>query len=200
MSNILTAKIDIVGTRPFLYHAFGRDSIPLEKQERTGVAGNNPKEWKGSVLFTKSGQIYVPGTYLFGTLKEGAKFTKKGKGSIQNSLTSTITILDDKILIDRFIPGFDNGLPDTMPEDSELPVYLDVRSAVNPSTRGRNVRYRVALSVGWQLSFNIQWDKTIISRGEMEAVCIDAGKLCGIGSGRKIGFGRFDLKSFEVQG
>lgn len=199
MSNILTAQVSIIGTRPFLYHAFGRESIPLEKQERTGVAGNDPEEWKKSVMFTKGGQIYVPGTYVFGTLKEGAKHTKKGRGSIQNSLTSTLTILDDKILLDRFIPGFNGGLPNSLPEDSDLPVYLDVRSAVNPTTRGRNVRYRVAMSIGWQLAFRIQWDKTVISRGEMEAVCIDAGKFCGIGSGRKIGMGRFGIQSFEIQ-
>ena len=199
MSNILTAKVSIIGTRPFLYHAFGRDSIPLEKKERTGVAGNDPQEWKKTVLFTKSGQIYIPGTYVFGTLKEGAKFTKKGKGSIQNFLTSTITVLDDKILLDRFIPGFNGSLPDSIPEDSELPVYLDIRSAINPSTRGRNVRYRVAMSIGWKLTFSIQWDKTIISRSEMEAVCIDAGKLCGLGSGRRIGMGRFDIQLFDIQ-
>lgn len=34
MSNILQAKVEIIGTRPFLYHAFGRNTIPLEKQER----------------------------------------------------------------------------------------------------------------------------------------------------------------------
>lgn len=199
MSNVLLATVGIIGTKPFLYHAFGRESIPLEKKERSGVAGNNPEEWKGSVLFTKTGQIYIPGSYVFGCLSNGAKFTKKGKGSIQNTLTSTITILDDKILIDRFIPGFNGSLPDMLPEDSDLPVYLDVRSTVNPTTRGRNVRYRVALSIGWKLTFNFQWDKTIVSRGEMESVCIDAGKLCGLGSGRRIGFGRFNIETFEIQ-
>lgn len=198
MSNILQAKVEIIGTRPFLYHAFGRNSIPLEKQEKQGVPGNNPFEWKDSVLYTKQGQLYVPPTYVFGTLKEGAKFTKKGKGSVQSALTSTLLILDDKIFMDRYIPGFNGHLPDSIPEDDELPVYLDVRSAVNPTTKGRNIRYRVAAGIGWQVVFNIQWDKTIISRSEMEAVCIDAGKLCGLGSGRKIGFGRFDVKSFQI--
>jgi len=198
MSNILQAQVEIVGTRPFLYHVFGRNTIPLEKQERQGVAGNNPEEWRDSFLYTSTGQLYIPSSYIFGTLKNAAVYTKSGRGSIQNSLTSTLTILNDNILIQRFVPGFNGHLPETISEDFSLPVYLDVRSSVNPTTKGRNIRYRVAMSPGYELGFGIQWDKTIINRNQMEAVCIDAGKLVGIGSGRKIGMGRFDVKSFTI--
>lgn len=198
MSNTLEATVTIKGTRPILYHFFGRDAIPLEKGERTGVAGNDPEEWKRTVLHTKDGQLWIPGTYPFGALKDGARYTKSGRGSIQTALTSTLTILDDRILLDRFIPGFNGGLPETLPEDPDLPVYLDVRSVVNPSTRGRNIRYRVAANHGWGATFHIQWDRTIVNRTQMEAVCIDAGKLCGLGSGRKIGMGRFDIVSFDI--
>ncbi len=107
--------------------------------------------------------------------------------------------MEDKILLEYFIPGFNGHLPNEMPEDDELPVYLDVRSAVNPTTKGRNIRYRVALSPGWEVKFTIEWDKTIVPRNQMEAVCIDSGKLVGIGSGRRIGMGRYNVKSFEVQ-
>ncbi|MCL4295716.1 MAG: hypothetical protein KJ077_08315 [Anaerolineae bacterium] len=200
MSNIIKAEVTVEGIRPILWHHFGPDAIPLEKQEKTGVAGNDPEEWKRTVLFTKDGQLYVPGSYIFGTLRDGSKFTKKGKGSIQAALTSTLQVLDDRVLLDRWIPGFSGGLPESLPTDSGELVYLDIRSVVNPSTRGRNVRYRVAASPGWTTAFRLEWDKTIVSRGEMEAACIDAGKLCGLGSGRKIGLGRFGLVSFEIEG
>lgn len=200
MSNILVAQVQIRGVRPILWHVFGPGSIPLEKQEKTGVPGNDPEEWKRTVLYTKEGQLYVPGSYVFGTLRDGSKFTKKGKGSIQTALISTLQVLDDRVLFDRFIPGFNGGLPESLPTDLDEPVYLDVRSVVNPSTRGRNIRYRVAASPGWVARFCVQWDKTIVSRGEMEAVCIDAGKLCGLGSGRKIGLGRFSVDSFDIAG
>ena len=196
--NILQATVGIQGSRPFLYHVFTRDSIPLEKQERTGVAGHDPTEWRKSVTYTEQGQLWIPGTYIFGCLSNGSKYTKKGRGSIQVSLTSTLMVLDDKILFDRFIPGFNSHLPDTLPEDDGLPVYLDVRSVVNPTTKGRNIRYRVTMGVGWQTEFRIRWDKTIVNRNEMEAVCIDSGHFCGLGSGRKIGYGRFEITSFEV--
>jgi hypothetical protein len=81
--------------------------------------------------------------------------------------------------------------------DKTAPVYLDVQSVRNPSTKGRNVRYRVAASVGWSTSFTILFDKTIVDRNSMQAVLNDAGVLVGIADGRSIGFGRFTIESFE---
>ena len=78
------------------------------------------------------------------------------------------------------------------------PVYLDVRSVRNPSTRGRNVRYRVAASPGWKTSFSISWDDTLLNENEMRAVLIDAGRFVGLGDGRSIGLGRFDVLSVVI--
>ena len=192
MTNILTANITITGTRPLFWHVFGPDAIPLEKQERTGVAGNDPEEWKKTVSFTKDRQLYVEPSYVFGTIRDGAKYTKSGRGSIQSVVAATLQVVDDRVLIDRFLP---EGEP---PRDPEQPVYLDVRSVRNPATKGRNVRYRVAASKGWQTTFSIIWDKTLVNRSQMEACLLDAGRLCGIGDGRSIGFGRFEITSFEV--
>lgn len=204
MSNIITARVTIKGTRPFFWNAFGPDSMPLEKQERTGVAGNDPEEWRKTILVTKDGQMYCEPSYIFGALREAAKYTKKGKASLVAPLSATLQVTTDRILTDRYFPNFPNGHkfdPKTAepPErDSDLPIYLDVRGAVNPSTKGRAIRYRVAASPGWHVTFELMWDKTIVSRSEMEAVCIDAGRLCGIGNARKIGMGRFAVESFEI--
>lgn len=204
-TNIVTAKVKIVGTRPMFHHKFGPDAMPLEKQERNGVAGNDPTEWRKTVSVTKQGQLYVDPSYVFATMRDGARYTKKGRGSIQNNVAATLQVMDDRILVDRFWPTFPNGHDfditkvDAPPEDSELPVYLDIRGVRNPSTKARNVRYRVCCAKGWACEFSIMWDKTIVSRGEMEAVLIDAGKLCGIGNGRAIGMGRFSVESFDVQ-
>lgn len=193
--NILVARVTVEGKRPILWHRFGPDAIPIEKQEKTGVAGNDPEEWKRTVLRTKDGQLYVEASYAFACIRDGAKHTKRGKGSILTLVASTLQVLDDRILLDRFVP--ENLYPDLMNAVDE-PVYLDVRGVVNKATKGRNVRYRVAASPGWTCSFTIEWDKTVVSRGEMEAVVNDAGKYAGLGDGRGIGFGRFDVTSFEV--
>jgi hypothetical protein len=204
MSNIVKANVTIKGVRPILFHHFGEDALPLEKQERTGVAGNDPEEWRKTALVTKDGQLYVEPTYIFATLRDGAKYTKKGKGSIQSAVSATLQVLDERVLIDRHFPNFPNGhafdvkTAEPPPRETDAPVFLDVRGVRNPSTKGRNLRYRVAASSGWLTSFTIIFDKTIVSRNEMEAVLRDAGVLVGIADGRSVGFGRFTVEKFEV--
>jgi hypothetical protein len=66
----------------------------------------------------------------------------------------------------------------------------------NPSTRARNVRYRLAASAGWEATFELQWDKTVVPRDQMKAVVIPAGTLVGLGDGRSVGYGRFAVKAF----
>jgi hypothetical protein len=191
---ILKAQIMIVGKRPILFHSFSVDSIALEKKERTGVAGNDPEEWKRSVLKTKDNQLYVDSTYIFGCLRDGGKHIKSGRGTIQAKIASTLVVLDEIILLDRFLPS-----EQELTQDKTEPVYLDVRSVKNPATKGRNVRYRIAASIGWKASFQIEWENTIVSRGEMQAAMESAGSFVGLGDGRSIGFGRFVVEEFQIE-
>jgi len=206
VGNMVKAKVRIRGTRALFCHWFGPDAIPLEKKEREGVAGNNPNEWRTTTLVTDEGQLFVTPPYIFGTLRNGAKHVKKGRGSLMSDVGATLQVVDNVILVDRWFVGYPNGHKfdiksvDVPPVNaySEL-VYLDVRSAVNPSTKGRNVRYRIASSPGWACEFTIEWDKTVVSRSQMESVLWNAGKLVGLGNARTIGMGRVDVESFEVQ-
>lgn len=193
MGSVVQARVSIVGTRPLLFHHFTEDAIPLERGERTGVAGNDPEEWKRTVTALEDGRLYLDPTYIFGCLRGGAKFTKKGKGSVQSVVAATLQVVDDIILLDRTMP---EGTP---PRDPRAPVYLDVRFVRNPSNRSANVRYRVACSAGWRASFGILWDSTIVARSVMQAVVIDAGRFVGLADGRAIGFGRFSVEGFEAE-
>jgi len=206
MGNMLRATVTIEGTRPLFFHKFGRDAIPLEKQERTGVAGNDPETWRKTTDVTQNGQLRVDGSYAFATIRNGGRFTKKGtRGTLQGPIEATLQIEDDRILVDRYFPGFPNGhafdikTAEVPSEEPEEPIYLDVRGTVQPKTRARNVTYRIVASPGWHMTFHLLWDKTIVSRAEMEAVLIDAGKLVGIGNARKIGMGRFNITQFDVE-
>lgn len=192
MGNILNAYVTITGVRPLLWHAFGPDSIPLTKRERSGVAGNDPDEWHRTVLATADRRLYIGGSYVFGALRDGARFTKKGRGTLQPAVVSTLQVADVPIYM------IDLSLPEPLTTDPTQPVYLDVRSVKNPATKARNVRYRVAAAPGWSLTFAITWDKTVVSRGEMESVVNDAGNYVGIGSGRAIGMGRFEVTAFVI--
>jgi len=192
MSNIAKASVLVKGTRPYFFHSFGRDSIPLERQVRTGKAGNDPEEWRKTVCQTGDGQLFVKSSQVFATIRDGSKYTRKGRGSIQKDVIATLLVESpEEILLDAF-------LPDPLTEDKAQPVYLDVRGVVNPSTRARNVRYRVAMSPGWEVSFAISWDATIVAEAQMHAALIDAGRMVGIGNGRSIGMGRFEVVSFDV--
>ncbi len=192
MGNLLTAKVTIRGIRPILWHHFGPDALPLEKQEKSGVAGNVPDEWRRTVLMDGNRQLYLEPTYIFGCVRDAARYTKKGKGSLQAAVSATLQVLDERVLIDRFVP------PEPLPTDPEQTVFLDVRSVRNPATKARNVRYRVCASAGWSTVFTLLWDKTIVSRHEMHAILLDAGQLVGLADGRSIGFGRFTVTDFSV--
>ena len=199
MSNLLTAMIEIKGTRPLLFHRFGPDAIPLTKQERTGVAGNDPEEWRHSFWSTLEGQLYLPPTYLFGCLRDAATYTKRRQSNLRKVVVSTLQIADSLILLsDRFVPA-DPPFVEQGQQVESLPlVYVDVSGVKNPGSGGRNVRYRLATAPGWQCQAHLVWDKTIVSRSEMEAICLDAGRLVGLGDGRSIGFGRFQVLNFAL--
>lgn len=203
MGNIVNAVVKIRGIRPLFWHKFGPDAMPLEKQEKTGVAGNDPEEWRKTVMVTKDGQLYLEPSYVFATLRDAARYTKKGRGSIQTAVEATLQVTDSRVLVDRFFPGYPNGAAfdvktaEPPSQDPDELVYLDIRGVKNPVTKARNVRYRIVASPGWECSFTLEFDKTVVSRDQMGAVLIDAGKLVGIGNGRKIGMGRFEVVGVE---
>ena len=204
MGNIIKAKVKIEGSRPLFQHKFGPDAMPLEKQEKTGVAGNDPEEWRKTCMVTKDGQLYIEGPYVFSTMREASRFHKVGRKSAIYAVSATLQVVDARILLDCFWPGFPNGnkfdasIIEPPPEDPEAPVYLDIRGVRNPTTKARNVRYRICASPGWGCEFTLFWDKTIVDRNLMHSILIDAGRLVGIGNGRAIGMGRFEVEDFEI--
>lgn len=192
MGTILTASVTVQGVRPMLWHAFGPDSMPLEKREKSGVAGNDPEEWRRSVLMTADRQLYIKPTYVFGCLREAGKYTSRKRGSIMGAVSGTLQVTDNIILVDRFVPE------EPIPTDMTELVYMDISGVRNPATKARNVRYRIAASAGWTLTFNLMWDALIVARDEMRKVVTDAGLLVGLGDGRSIGNGRFSVVGWDL--
>jgi hypothetical protein len=187
----LNAEVTIVGTRSILWHRFGPEVLSCERKEKSGIAGNNPEEWKTTVLITENNQLYIEPSYIFACLREGSRYTKRGRSSLQPIIAATLQVLDKIILINRF-------LPENITTDPNNPVYLDIRSVKNPITKARNLRYRVCASPGWMTKFNIAWDKTLLSKPEMESIIIDSGMFSGLGDARNIGFGRYEMRDFKL--
>lgn len=203
-NNILTARVTIRGLRPLIQHKFGPDALPLEKQEKTGVAGNDPQEWRKTCMVNPEGQLFLPPEYIFATITQGAKHTARKRGTLQPFVAATLQVTDDTILLDRYFPGFPNGhsfdvkTAEPPTDDQTAPVFMHICGVKNPATKARNVRYRIAANTGWTATFNLMWDKTIVSRGEMEAAVIDAGRFTGLADGRSVGYGRFQVQEFHV--
>lgn len=172
--NIVHTQVVIRGTRPLWQHKFGPDALPLHPGEKSGVAGNDPEEWRKTCMIDSQGRPYVRDTYLFATIRDGGRYIKSGRSNLIRPIAATLQVLDDPIIItNRYWPGYENDdLEDEFdpieadpPEDNpEANLYMDIRGVRNPSTRNRNIRYRVALSTGWEMSFAIQFDKSIVSR------------------------------------
>ena len=142
---------------------------------------------------TSDRQLYVMGCYLVGAIKTAGKLIKVGKATMMKKIESCLECTQDQLLLkDLFVP-----LEEDMTNSPTEPVYVDIRSVVNPSTKGRNLRYRVAAKAGWELSAIIQWDDSLVSKDMMKQCVENAGLYEGIGDGRKIGFGRFEMKDFK---
>jgi len=206
--NIVTAKVEIIGIRSLFFHSAGPDMIPLEKQETTGVAGNDPWGWSKTTPVTAEGQLYLDPTMVFATIRDGGRHIKIKRGSLMMPIIATLQIVDDIILVDRFLPPEATefvrskgkvGHPlEVLTQDPTADVFLDVRKGKNPNTKSALIIYRVACTAGWHASFTLQWDRTVVATQQLEAALRDAGALEGLGSGRKIGKGRFTHTSFQV--
>jgi hypothetical protein len=192
---IKKAQITCEGTRPFLFHHLAINFLSTDRKTLSGTSGNNPEEWKNTVLYEKKKrQLYVPSSYILGSFRNGSLYTKVGRGTIMKKVVATLMVVDETILFDRYLPEEDKI---KINEDSEK-VYLDVRAVRNPNTKGSNLRYRVAMKKEYKFKFGIMWDDSIVSEDHMRNVARDAGMLVGIGDGRSIGYGRYSVEEFKI--
>ena len=79
-----TVHVTIRGTRPLLFNKFGRDAIPVDPtaNERTGVAGNDPEEWRTRLMADKEGHLYIRPDYVFSNLCYRAGWQSQGQPQI----------------------------------------------------------------------------------------------------------------------
>jgi hypothetical protein len=83
-NNMVRARVEIRGKRPLLQHQFGPEALPLEKGEKTGVAGNDPEEWKKTCMVTSAGQLYVRSwpSYVCGGSRYPALAPQRNTGKV----------------------------------------------------------------------------------------------------------------------
>lgn len=193
----MKVKASIRGIKPFLFHKFNIEALTDTRKPKEGSAGNNAEEWKNS-FFHNDGSLYIPSSYIMSALKNGAVNTKAGRGTIQKTWISAINIEEEIVIFNRQMwDGWINTDIKDAPKDSSKDVYVDIRMVSNPNTKGKNVRYRLAMSKGWECAFTLEVDESLISFAQVKKVIEDTGKLQGIADGRTLGYGRFEVVSIE---
>jgi len=176
-------KVTIRGTKPLMHHRFPRpdEECTLSKKRTRAF---NPKEQCEKALYRDSNnRIYQPAIHIEASLSKAATdFIFKGKKTYKQIFKSEIEVFPEKIYFD--IPK--------NPENYEI----DIRSAVNPSTKGRTWVARPRWDK-WQLTFYIK--NTAIKEVDSELlkkVLETAGRRIGIGTYRDK-FGKFEIVQFE---
>ncbi|MGD8305101.1 MAG: hypothetical protein PVF17_00470 [Ignavibacteria bacterium] len=196
---MMKVKVKIEGIKPLVFHKFNIESITALSKPKSGNSGNNPEEWKNS-FFHDDEKLYIPDNYIFACLKNAAVHTKVGRGSIQKTWISAVNVLTEKAFLNREIfADWENATEADIPTSSSLPVYIDIRMVANPNTKGKNVRYRVACSPGWETEFELLIDDSLISQQHVKKVIEDAGKLQGIAELRTLGYGRFIVNEMTFE-
>lgn len=193
------ATFEIEGKKPILYHRFNLESITNTKKPKEGTSGNNPNEWKETVWHDGQ-KLYFPSFYMHSAIIAGGKHVKIGRGTLSKNIAACLTICEEKLyLTNRELPmPMEDLTNENLGTDSSKPVYLDIRAVSNPNTKGKNIRYRVAVSAGWRMNIDIEWDDTIVSVQQVKSCIESLGKYVGFSNGRTLGYGRFELLDFKI--
>lgn len=188
-----TVTFKIKGITPFLYHKFNIEQLSNKSKTKSGSAGNDPEEWKTTV-WNEGKRLFIPGFYFFSCICAGAQYVKAGRGSIAKKLAGCLLIKTDKAFLNRELETpIEETETENITKDSSRAIYLDVRGVKNPATKGKNVRYRLALSPGWETDVECEFDDTVISKDDFRRALEASGKFSGIGDARLIGHGRFEV-------
>jgi len=179
-------KVDLTGVRPLVMHnarlADPLDPVAQELAKLTSKQKKTPTdhemlsdvEWRGS-LYWDDGP-YIPAEAILRSFRDAAGAWKLGP-SVERGLLATIdhcTVVHDG------------------PKTSEA-LCKDKRFRLRKSVvvnRGRVPRTRPLFRT-WALHAEFEWNDSELSLANLERIAERAGIFFGIGTARKLGYGRF---------
>lgn len=173
-----SVNVTIKGITPLLMHRF-----PLEPVE---AIEKKTKEEQAEIAAYRipgdSRELYIPGAGLQRALVAGATFSKgKGRSTLQKPVAACVLVLPEYV-----------GL-------GTKEYAIDARAVVVPATKGRVVRFRPRLDA-WEVSFQIDYDDTLLKETELRRVVDDTGSRVGLldfRPERKGPFGRFMVTEWK---
>lgn len=184
--------VEIEGITPLLMHRFTEEAALKIQGGNSAVAPagekGTPREQAEKFAYRdeKTGQLYMPGAWIFGSVIGAGAFKKVGRKQVTTAKSSLvpagIALLDTMILL-----GTKDFEVDTRP--------------ISTSTGGKQILHRPRLDK-WKASFELDVDETMFSAGFVRELVDEAGKKVGVGSwrpSRKGPFGKFVVTKWNVQ-
>ncbi len=164
-------KATITGLSPLLMHAFPR--VPIEAIEKKSI---EEQAELAAYRDPETRELYVPGINVQRGIVAAAAYSKgKGRGSLQRAAAACVLVSPERIGL---------GVTD---------YTIDTRPIVVPATKGRVLRHRPRLDA-WRLTFEIEYDPTLLKPEEVRRILDDMGSRVGVLDFRpekKGPFGRF---------
>lgn len=174
-----SVKVKIVGTADLLMNRRPLDENEGEKVKKKSVQIDpvedaERKSWKDPKI-----GYYIPSDMIEGCLREAGKNFKSGRGSLKNTILSSVFCADEKVPLGR--KDYDE---------------VDKRWGTHPSTGNSVLTSRVKFK-NWQATLTINYDENKIDDKTMKSLLEEAGSCKGIGSYRPK-FGRFKVEKYEI--
>lgn len=144
------------GTSPLLMHRFPMEKIEaiekMSKEEQAEIAAYRDEH----------GELYVPAEAVQRSLVGAATFSKgKGRASLQKQAAACLLVTPERLLLGK------------------QSYAIDSRPIVNPSTGGRVMRHRPRFEE-WTVTFDLEYDDTLLSEVEIRRIADDAGSRTGL--------------------
>jgi len=166
-------SVTIKGISALLMHQF-----PLMPIENPPIEKRSPEDQAELAAYRdpETQELYVPGMAIQRALIAAAVYSKgKGRASLQKPTAACLLINPDRV--------------STLRKEYSL----DARPVVIPATGARVMRYRPRLDA-WELSFELEYDPSLLDEKQVRGVVDDAGSRVGLlefRPERKGPFGRF---------
>lgn len=180
-------RVDLTGTRPLVMHnarlADPLDPVTQELAKLTSKRQKTPAdhemvadvEWRGSLYWDENGP-FIPSEALLRSFRDAAGAWKLGP-SVERALLATIdhlTVIHDG--------------PKTIDALAKDKRYRLRKGVV--VQRNRVVRTRPIFR-SWALHAEFEWNESELSGANIERIAERAGIFFGIGTARRLGYGRF---------
>jgi hypothetical protein len=185
-----TIKVKWTGIRPLLMHngLMADPTNPLVRRSKEITSKGSKKmtdadyeeknrlDWEGGLYWDTEDGLIIPSDNIERCIQLGAQKSRIGK-DVQAAVFCTAP----HVAIDY-----------TGPKDKEK-LYADPRFSLRKGVavnKARVIRIRPMLPTGWSLTFEVEFDESIVNPKSLLKAMTDAGALIGLGDWRPK-FGRF---------